>query len=294
MTEKTKNYLSIFGLLYCSIMLGTHYIVTKQTSTFVDASMLTAFRFLIAAIPLYVYLLYLKKNPFENIKPGIILGFFLWLVFILIGVGLKYTSAINTGFISGMFFVFVPLINYFIFKKHLKLFLLPVIALSVFGLYLLTGSLNNVGFGDLLIFLSAISTSVHLVLVGHYSKKELDPITVCFQQFTVVAVLSFVYALVIGKFNIYVPSSQIGPLVFLGILPTLSVFFVQMVSLKHSSEITAAILLSLQPGFAAFFSYWLGGERFTVLQSVGGALLFASAIIYTFLTQQKKELETVK
>ncbi len=294
MTQETKNYLSIFGLLYCSIILGTHYIVTKQISSFVDASMLTAFRFLVAAIPLYIYILYIKKNPFQNIKPGVILGFFLWLVFILISLGLKYTSAINTGFISGMFFVFVPLVNYFVFKKHLKLFLLPVIILSVSGLYLLTGSLSNIGLGDLLIFFSAIFTSIHLILVGHYSKEGLDPIVVCFQQFAVVAILSLVFALITGKFDMAVPFSQVGPLLFLGILPTLSVFFVQMVSLKYSSEITAAILLSLQPGFAAFFSYWLGGERFTSLQFVGGVLLFVSAIIYTFLTQKKKELEIVQ
>ena len=293
MKKETKNYLSIIGLLYCSIVLGTHYIVTKQISSFVDASMLTAYRFLVAAIPLYIYILYIKKNPFQNMKPGVILGFFLWLVFILISLGLRYTSAINTGFISGIFFVFVPLVNYLLFKKHLKLFLLPVIILSVSGLYLLTGSLGNMGLGDVLILFSAIFTSIHLVLVGYYSKQGLDPIVVCFQQFMVVVLLSFIFALITGKFDMFVPLSQIGPLLFLGILPTLSVFFVQMVSLKYSSEITGAILLSLQPGFAAFFSYWLGGERFTSIQLIGGILLFVSAIIYSCFLKQKKELEII-
>ncbi|MFA5889010.1 MAG: DMT family transporter [Candidatus Paceibacterota bacterium] len=291
MTKQTKSYLSIVGLLYCSVILGTHYIVTKQISSYVDASMLTAYRFLIAAIPLYIYILYIKKNPFQNIKPGVILGFFLWLVFILIVTGLKYTSAINTGFISGMFFVFVPLVNYLAFKKHLKLFLMPVIILSIIGLYLLTGGLSALGLGDILILFSAVFTAIHLVLVGHYSKEGLDPVVVCFQQFAVVALLSVVFAFLTNKFDIFVPVSQIGPLLFLGILPTLSVFFVQMVSLKYASEITGAVLLSLQPGFAAFFSYWLGGERFTTLQLLGGVLLFFSAIIYSFLTQGKKNIE---
>ncbi len=253
--------------------------------------MLTAYRFLIAAVPFCGYILYTKKNFFQKIKSGIILGFFLWLIFILISVGLRYTSAINTGFISGIFFVFVPLINYLIFKKRLKAHLLPVIILLVCGLYLLTGGLSNLGLGDVLILFSAIFTSIHLILVGYYSKQGLDPIVVCFQQFAVVAVCSLILALVTNKFNLFVPSSQIGPLLFLGILPTLAVFFVQMVSLKYASEITAAILLSLQPGFAAFFSYWLGGERFSNLQLVGGILLFASAIVYIVVTHRKKGLE---
>ncbi len=291
MSTKTKSILSVLGLLYVAIMLGTHYVVTKQVSSFLDASMLTTYRFLIAAIPLYIYLIYIKKNPFQNLKPGVILGFFLWLVFILISLGLRHTSAINTGFISGMFFVFVPLINYLVFKKHLKLFLLPIIVLSVSGLYLLTGGMSNLGLGDILILFSAVFTSIHLVLVGYYSKQGLDPIVVCFQQFAMVAILSLIFALITGKFDMFIPISQVVPLLFLGILPTLSVFFVQMISLKYSSEIKAAILLSLQPGFAALFSYWLGGERFTSLQLIGGGLLFASAIIYTFLTQQKEHSE---
>jgi drug/metabolite transporter (DMT)-like permease len=188
-----------------------------------------------------------------------------------------------------MFFVFVPLINYLVLKKHLKLHFLPEIILSVCGLYLLTGGLNNLGLGDLLILLSAIFTSIHLILVGHYSKQGLDPFVACFQQFVVVALLSLILALSSDKFDLSVTASQIGPLLFLGIVPTLAVFFVQMLALKHAAEITGAILLSLQPGFAAFFSYWLGGERYVAWQWVGGILLFASAIVYALITHKKKE-----
>jgi drug/metabolite transporter (DMT)-like permease len=205
----------------------------------------------------------------------------------LISVGLRYTTAINTGFISGIFFVFVPLVNYLIFKKRAKLSHIPVIIISLCGLYLLTGGLSNIGLGDILILLSAIFTAVHLLLVGHYSKQGLDPIVVCFQQFTVVFILSLIYALITSKFNLHVPVDQIKPLLFLGLLPTLSVFFVQMVSLKRASEITAAILLSLQPGFSAFFAYWLGQEKLVTMQWVGGVLLFLSAIFYAFITRNK-------
>lgn len=288
MTIEAKKYLSIFGLLYCTIMLGTHYIVTKQISSAVDVSMLTAYRFLIAVIPLYIYILYSGRNPFQKIRPGVILGFFLWLVFILISLGLKHTSAINTGFISGLFFIFVPLINYAFFKRKLQLFLLPVVFLSLSGLYLLTGGLGNLGLGDGLILLSAVFTAVHLVLVAHYSKQQIDPIVLCFQQFLVVAFLSMLFALLTGNFDLSVPTSQIGPLLFLSLLPTLSVFFVQMISLKYASPVTAAVLLSLQPCFAALFSYLLGGESFTHTQLIGGVLLFISAIVYTLRVRQKK------
>lgn len=287
MFNKIKSYLPTLGLLYCAILLGTHYVITKQVSSSVDASMLTFYRFLIASIPLYAYLIYIKKHPFENLKPGVILGFFLWLVFILISIGLRYTSAINTGFISGTFFVFVPFINYLLFKKQPKLPHLPILIVSLCGLYFLTGGLNNVGLGDILILFSAIFTAIHLLLVGYYSKKGLDPVILCFQQFIMVSLFSLIYALITNKLNFYVPIGQIGSLLFLGIMPTLSVFFIQMISLKHSSEITASILLSLQPCFAALFAYIIGNEILKNDQWFGGILLVISAVVYAFLTNKK-------
>lgn len=295
MKKELKRGLSIVGFLYCAIILGSHYIITKQLSGSIDVAMLTAYRFLVAAIPLYFYLLYLRKNPFKNIKPGIILGFFLWLIFILVSVGLKYATATNAGFISGMFFIFVPFISYFVFKARFRWVYLPVFLISSLGLYFLTGGLSQIELGGILILLSAIFTAVHIVLVGHYSRKGLDPVVLCFQQFAVVFLLSIMYALVAQKFILTIPIAQTPPLLFLGLFSTLSVFFIQMLSLKYSSTIAAAIILSLQPGFAAFFAYWLGGERFTGFQFFWGILLFISAIIFAFFnaTKSKKKYDSI-
>lgn len=293
MKKELLNRLSVIGLLYCAIVLATHYIITKQLSASIDAGTLTAYRFVTAAIPLYVYITYKKKKPFENIKPGIVLGFFIWLVFILIGIGVRYVSATNTGFISGLFFIFVPLVSYTFFKTPIKWIYLPIFILSSTGLYFLTGGLSDIGIGSLLILFSAIFTAVHVVLVGHFSKQGLDPAVLCFQQFLVVFILSMIYMLFTQGFHLTIPTaSQFLPLLFLGIFPTFSVFFVQILSLKHSSEMTAAIILSLQPGFSAFFSYWLGGETFSVFQLLGGVLLFVSAVLFSYF-KQKSDVETV-
>lgn len=283
MKKETLNKLSILGLIYCTVVLATHYIVTKQLSASVDAGTLTAYRFLVAALPLYLYIVSKKKNPFENIKPGLILGFFIWLVFILIGVGVRYTSATNTGFISGLFFLFVPLVSYLFYKVPVRWIYFPVFIISSTGLYFLTGGLSDIGFGSLMILFSAIFTAVHVVLVGHFSKKGLDPVVLCFQQFFVVFLLSIIFALFTQDFHLVIPTvSQLYPLLFLGLFPTLSVFFIQILSLKYSSEMTAAIILSLQPGFSAFFSYWLGGESFSRFQLLGGGLLFVSAVLFSY------------
>jgi len=278
LTEKTKKYLSIAGLLYCSLILGTHYVITQQLAQSTDPIVLTGYRFLTAALPLFVYLLFIKKNPFTKIKPGLVLGFFLWLVFVLIAKGVTYTSASNAGFISGAFIVFVPILSYLFFRNLPKAYHYFVIAISLLGLYFLTGQLQRINVGDIMILFSALFTAVHLVSVSRYAKQGLDPVVLCFQQFAVVFALSFAFALVAGT-NITFPSTQIVPLLFLGLFATLSAFFVQIISLKNASEITAAIILALQPVFAAIFAVLFNNESITAIQMFGGFLLLAATII---------------
>ncbi len=276
--EKSKTYLSIAGLFICTLLLGTHYVITKQLTQSTDAVVLTGYRFLIAGIPLFLYLLFARKNLFAKMKPGLVLGFFLWLVFVLIAEGLYFTSASNTGFISGAFIVFVPIFAYLFFRNIPKMYHFFVIGLSLLGLYFLTGQLQNINIGDVMILFSAVFTAVHLVLVSHYAKEDIDPTILCFQQFAVVFALSFLFAFLTGK-NIAIPATQTLPLLFLGLFATLSVFFLQMISLRNVSEVTAAIILALQPVFAAVFAVLFGGESVTLIQTLGGALIFGAAIV---------------
>jgi len=292
LSQKSKHYLSLLGLFYCSLALGTHYIVTKQVANSIDSITLTAYRFLIAAIPLFVYLIIKRKNPFKQIKPGIILGFFLWLVFIAIAKGVQYTTATNAGFISGTFIIFVPILIYLIFKRAPKWFHFVSAIVALTGIYFLTGQLQKINVGDILILFSALATAIHMLLASKFAKQNLEPITLCFQQFTVVFLLSLIFTLINGA-SISIPSTQLGPLLFLGILPTLSVFFIQLLALKFTTETTAALIFSTQPIFAAAFAFLLGGEKMEFIQIFGGFLLVI-AIIFNQLLQsnyQKKQLE---
>ena len=282
LTQKTKESLSVAGLIYCALLLGTHYVITKQLTQTTDAVVLTGYRFLIAAIPLFVYLLFIRKNPFKKMKPGLILGFFLGLAFISIAEGVRYTSASNAGFISGIFIIFVPIFSFLFFRKKSKLYYLWVLALSLLGFYFLTGQMHDITVGDLLILASAIFTAAHLVLMGHYAKQDLDARVLCFQQFFVVFVLSFAFALVTHT-SMAAPTDQVAPLLVLGLAATLSVFFVQMISLRYASEITAALTLAIRPVFAAIFAVAWAGESITVLQMIGGSLLIGAMVVGQFL-----------
>jgi len=74
----------------------------------------------------------------------------------------------------------------------------------------------------------------------------------------------------------------------LGLFATLSVFFVQMVSLRYVSVLVAAIILTFRPAFTAMFAILLDGENITMLQIFGGLLLLSATIIYHYFSAKRE------
>ena len=112
---KYKNYLADLGLLYASAIWGTTFFIVKDTINYIDPVTLCAYRFFLAALILLPIILKTKKLPFSNLKEGLILGVFLWFIYVAQTIGLVYTSASNAAFITGLFVVFIPIFSLIIF-----------------------------------------------------------------------------------------------------------------------------------------------------------------------------------
>lgn len=119
MKLKLKTYISDLGLLYAAAVWGATFFIVKDSLKNVDPVVLVGDRFLLAAILLGTYLLFRRVNVFSHIKYGLILGIFLWLLYVPQTIGLKYTSAANSGFITGLFVAFVPIFAFLFFSWRL-------------------------------------------------------------------------------------------------------------------------------------------------------------------------------
>ncbi len=122
------------GLLYAAAIWGATFFIVKDVISAVDPVVLVGYRFLIAGFLLAIYLLLRRESLLKGLRDGIILGIILWLLYVPQTIGLKYTSAANSGFITGLFVVFVPLLAYFLFRKSPSRWEYLAIALSLVGL----------------------------------------------------------------------------------------------------------------------------------------------------------------
>jgi len=285
----TKKMADI-GLFYCAFIWGSTFVVTKYALNSVDPSAMVAIRFFISALALLPFVIK-KNNFFAHIKEAFILSFFLSSLYLTQTAGLLYTTASNSGFITGLFIVFIPMFL-FLFKKEKPGYveLLSTIV-AVIGMWFLTGGIKGINKGDLLTLIAAMSYSAHLIFTDRYVKNGYDVTKLAFHQFWLVGLISSI-AVIVSQKNFYV-SGLNGWLViiFLALFPTLSAFFIQMNAQKYSTPFKVGMIFTLEPVFAAIFAWTAGGENFMAFKAFGGFLIFSAMIVNEIGKLKYKKIE---
>jgi drug/metabolite transporter (DMT)-like permease len=212
------------------------------------------------------------------LQGGVIMGLALALGINLQQVGLLFTSVTNSGFITGLYVIVVPLLGLFLgHKTGLGTWLGCILA--VIGMFLLSvGDNFHVASGDWLQLIGAFVWGGHVILVGLFASRH-DPIRLAFLQFVTCSVVSLILALVFEPIAMDAiigagPALLYGGLVAVGIGYTL-----QVVAQKHAIASHAAIILSLEAVFAAIAGAWLLGEALQPRGYVGCALMLAGMLL---------------
>ncbi len=240
--------------------------------------MLVGYRFVIAALCIAVLALITKRSFTRHLGKGVLLGICLFLIYAPQTIGLKFTTASNSAFITGLFVMFVPLFAWMVFRVKAGHQKVAAVIVAGIGLWLLTGGLTDVNAGDVMTLITAAAYGMHIVLGDRYMKSGCDPYMLTFQQFSVTGILSILGAVIIGdSFNIDIRTT--GIIIFLALLPTLSAFLIQMIVQKFENPVKVAIIFSLEPVFAAIFAWTLGGESFIPLRALGGAVIVSAMIL---------------
>ncbi len=276
-TPRAKLWSDI-GLFYCAAIWGSTFIVTKGALDSVDPVVMVGIRFLVSAAILLPWVLK-RRDKTLHMREGFYLSLFLAALYITQTVGLVYTTASNSGFITGLFIIFIPVFMYlFRRQKPTRLQGLSA-ALAVAGMWLLTGGASGFNIGDALTLVAAAAYSAHLIFTDKYVKAEADPVLLVFHQFWMVSALSFAIALLSGSSLAVAGVNAWGVILFLAVFPTLTAFFIQMLAQRHSEPFKVGIIFTLEPVFAALFAWTWGGEEFVPVKAAGGLLIVSGMLI---------------
>lgn len=280
---------SDIGLFYCAAIWGSTFIVTKGALAAVDPVVMVGIRFLISAALLLPWVLR-RRSVARHMREGFFLSVFLTTLYLTQTTGLLYTTASNSGFITGLFIIFIPVFMYLFRRQKPTGLQLLSAALALGGMWLLTGGVSGFNLGDALTLAAAAAYSVHLIITDRYVKAEADTVLLAFHQFWMVSAFSFAIALLRGAPLGVAGLNGWGVIIFLAVFPTLTAFFIQMLAQRHSEPFKVGIIFTLEPVFAAVFAWTWGGESFVPVKAAGGLLIVSGMLIGEFSKLDLKKL----
>lgn len=273
-------------MLLTAMIWGSGFVAQTAGMDHIGPYLFSGLRFALGSLCLLPLILRRSTNgpPPEPLltrgllRGGVIMGIALALGINLQQVGLLFTSVTNSGFITGLYVIVVPIIGLFLGHKTGAGIWIGC-ALAVMGMFLLSvGDNFQVASGDWLQLIGAFIWGGHVVLVGLFASRH-DPIRLAFLQFVTCSVVSLVLALCFEPFDLPSIIAALPALAYGGIVAVGIGYTLQVVAQKDAIASHAAIILSMEAVFAAIAGAWLLGESLQIRGYVGCGLMLAGMLL---------------
>jgi len=279
------------AILLVAVIWGATFVVVKEALIDIGPFLFLGIRFIIA----FFVLVLLSFHDIRQIKPatlsaGCLLGFFLFIGYIFQTVGLKYTTASNAGFITGVSVVLVPVIYAIINFRwpDFKTILTGLIA--VIGLFLMSiqSGTFTLAHGDILVLICAFGFALHVVFVARLSHRH-NPVAVTGVQILFVGLVCLVIGIFVEPIPDRLSANTIIAIFITAVFATALAFLIQNALQKHSTPSRFAIVLASEPIFAALAGYLWADETFST-RTLTGAGLILLAMLISILVRRPRNL----
>ena len=277
MTSVRSRHLATLLLVGITAVWGSTFFLIKDVVRVLPPTDFLAVRFTIAAAVMVAVfwrpMLALSKR---DLKVGVGLGGLYAVAQILQTVGLAHTEASRSGFITGMYVVLTPIFAAVLLRERIPRSTWVAVLMAAAGLATL--SLNGLGagfgFGESVTLLSAAIYALHILGLGRYSSPS-TAAGLSAVQMVVIAAVTLVAATP-GGIELPTGRSAWASVLYMALIAGAVAIWAQTWAQSHLSATRAAIVMTLEPVFAAGFAVALGGESLTGRMLLGGAMVLAA------------------
>lgn len=271
--------LSLFGVTF---IWGATFILVKKALDDVSTLLFLTLRFSAATMLLAAMFRKSFRSPdlWPSLRGGALAGLCLFSGYVLQTFGLKYTTASNAGFITGLYVPLVPLISGFVFHKTPQFSEILGIAAAFAGMVLMSvrTTLLEVGRGDLLVAACAVAYALHIVVLGRFAASH---------DIGLLAVAQIGTGMLMGAATFWwAEPAHItwSPAVWIALgvtslLATALAFAVQTWAQRWISPTRTALISSMEPVFAWATSYVVAGEVLSPRGIAGAALILGGILV---------------
>jgi len=290
--------ISLLSALLCTFIWGTTFIAQDTGMDNIGPFTFNAVRFFIGflAITPLVFLFEIKKFKSElksDIKTFInlsfLIGLSLFLGSALQQVALLYTDVANAAFFTIFYVPMVPIIIFLFNRTSIHWSVWPSVILCLIGGYLLTNFYDaTVRLGDSLVILGALFWSTHIIFTGIIVKKYDLPLTLGAVQTLIVALFSFIIALIYEEFIYIEIMKEINSILYAGILSGGFAFVLQIYAQKNITPAPAAIIFSLEGVFATIAAWYILNQILDINNLLGCLFILIGVLLSQLLPLVKK------
>ena len=284
--------LPTLALLGVTATWGSTFFMIKDLLHEVSVLDFLAVRFAIAAVVLWAIApRSVMRLSRDELRHGVVLGLLYGVAQVMQTTGLERTPATVSGFVTGMYVVATPIFAAVLLHERITRTIGVAVVIATIGLGFLSLSGFAVSFGVLIIFASAMLYALHIIGLGQWSRQT-NTFGLAIVQMVVIALICTVMTAPNG---IETPQTFGGwsALLYMAIVSGALAMLGQTWAQAHMSSARAAIIMTMEPFWAAFFAVLFGGESLTGRMLVGGGLVLAAMYIVELAPRRRVEAEVV-
>ena len=296
-TKDSRGYL--ICLTATAVWSFTAILIRYLTDTYLLPPLVLAFwrdAFVFAALAT-VFLVFNRRNfrlAGENLKFMVLYGFILssfnalWTV----SVGLN-GAAVSTVLVYSSP-AFTAILGWWFFSERVGIVKIIAVLLSLIGCVFISGAYDSSAWqvntiGIITGLLSGLGFAAYSIMGKASAERSINPWTAMLYSFGFAALFLLLYNLfpvnlpVVDSFRnlFWLDGAWMGwaVLVLLAAGPTIGGYGLYTVSLSYLPVVVANLIATLEPVMTALLAYFLLGERFTIPQLMGSALIIAGVIL---------------
>ncbi|WP_455387960.1 DMT family transporter [Petrachloros mirabilis] len=265
------------ALLLTTLIWGATFPATKAALDQIPPLSFLFLRFVLGTLIVGGWLLLARHRVHrgrEVLYASGIATIFLFLGYVLQTVGLRYSSASNSAFLTALYVIFVPLI-----LRRFEGRVMLATAIATLGLWLLVKPSMSMNVGDLMTLGCALAFAGHIICLERFTRR-FDASSLLLWQMAAMSLL-FIPPTLWEQ----APSAAFAPTAVLviglgvtGVLAT-GAFAVQMWAQRIVPAQQVALVFASEPAYAAWLSWYFLGETLDFQGWIGSGLILAAVII---------------
>ncbi|HEX8580971.1 MAG TPA: DMT family transporter [Acidimicrobiales bacterium] len=269
----TSPVVAAAAVAVAAALFGTSFLVMQEAVEDVEPVPFLAVRFAFGALSLAPFARRADRPGVA--RAGTVAGLVLAVGYLFQTTGIQYTTSSASAFITYLLVVMVPLIVAVVSRRLPPPTTAAGVVLAVAGLALLTGGSVGFGKGEALTLGCAFSFAVHIVVLADYAPR-FDTVRLTAVQLGVASLVLAVPGLLLGGYGL--SWTALLAAAYTGVAVSAAAFFLQIWGQRVLGPTRTALLLMLEPVFAALVGY-VAGERLGLAGTVGALLILAGIAV---------------